>query len=334
MLVAAISRLFGTMRKESMHRMSIEPIRESPMYIPGVGNLRAIASLDGKIAWAGGTEGKIARTEDGGNTWSLCSLPEGKALDVRAICLMGQNIACAMCAGPAEKRLSRIYRTEDGGKIWTEVFCPEGKGIFFNAMAFWNGQEGVVLSDPVDGRFVLFETKDGGSSWNRLKIDSMPIAFPNEGAFAASNSCLAVFGQDHVWFGTGGGESARVFYSSDHGRNWDVAQTPMKIESPTAGIFSLAFLNNKEGIAVGGDYQNKNSFSSHNILGTSDGGKSWQPIDNPDLSKKYLSAVMKTFDGRWAVVDGSCETFNAAVITQNGGYAVGPNSAWAKLKLA
>lgn len=314
-----------------LQKVPLKAIQEKPSHISGVGNLRAIAAIGDRIAWVGGTEGKIAKTENGGNTWSLCSLPYEKELDVRALWLMNSKVACAMCAGPGERKLSRIYRTIDGGKTWTLVLSPEWKGIFFNAMSFWNDREGIVLSDPVDGRFVLFQTHDGGETWKKILPIEMPFALPGETAFAASNSCLIVWGKEHVWFATGGGPMARVFYSTDRGRSWNVATTPMKVNSSSSGIFSLAFLDDQTGIAVGGDHQLKTSFPSPNILVTKDGGRNWQAAYDQALFGKYLSAVSCSGDGTWKVVDASEGLFNALAFTEKTGYVVGPNQAWAKI---
>jgi len=38
-------------------------------------SLRGIYSVDGKIAWASGTEGTVLRTTDGGAHWTKCATP-------------------------------------------------------------------------------------------------------------------------------------------------------------------------------------------------------------------------------------------------------------------
>jgi len=330
-LIGSVSKVRSLWNRSPSETISIQPIQTRPSSINGVGNLRAIAALGEKIAWVGGTEGKIAKTEDGGATWTLCSLPYEKDLDVRALSLMNPKVACAMCAGPGDKKLSRIYRTVDGGRGWNLVLCPDMKGVFFNAMVFWNDRQGIVLSDPVGSRFALFRTENGGETWERIIPIEMPFAMPGENAFAASNSSLAVQGKENVWFATGGGASARVFYSCDGGRSWGVAATPMKINSVSAGIFSLAFLNEKLGIAVGGDHKLKTSFPSPNILITRDGGRNWEIFHDEDLSGKYLSSVAWRSEDSVKVVDGSKEIFNAVAFSETTGWAVGPNQAWAKI---
>jgi photosystem II stability/assembly factor-like uncharacterized protein len=93
----------------------------------------------------------------------------------------------------------------------------------------------VVLSDPVDGKFVLLASMDG-EHWTELPRENMPAAWPREGAFAASNPALCVDGKD-ICFGTGG-PAARLFASHDFGRTWTVAETPIVSGNASSGIFS------------------------------------------------------------------------------------------------
>jgi hypothetical protein len=46
-----------------------------------------------------------------------------------------------------------------------------------------------------------------------------------------------------------------VFRSNDGGVTWKVADTPIMTGVASAGIFSLAFSDEKNGVAVGGDYR-------------------------------------------------------------------------------
>jgi len=65
-----------------------------------------------------------------------------------------------------------------------------------------------------------------------------------------------------------------VFHSSDQGSTWSVASTPVVSGVPSAGIFSIVFLNRNDGFVVGGDYQ-KETEPSANYAWTKDGGKTW-----------------------------------------------------------
>jgi hypothetical protein len=70
-----------------------------------------------------------------------------------------------------------------------------------------------ALRDPVDGKFLLLYTDDG-EHWKELPRHAMPAALLHEGAFAASNSSLALCGDSELVVGTGG-PAARVFHSAD-----------------------------------------------------------------------------------------------------------------------
>ena len=232
-------------------------------------SLRGVSAVNPAVIWASGAGGNYLRTLDGGATWHAAVLPGAAGLDFRSVRALDSGTAWLMSSGPGAK--SRIYRTADGGAHWSPLYTNPDAGGFFDALAFWDARRGVVLGDPVDGRFVILTTGDGGQTWQRRKL---PPALPNEGAFAASNSCLVLRGKREVWFGTGGPSGARVFHSSDGGLHWDVAGTPLRHDGAGAGIFSLDFAPSRHGVAVGGDY-GKPADTTGNVAVTSNGGRAW-----------------------------------------------------------
>ncbi|HLK20529.1 MAG TPA: hypothetical protein VKT81_16350 [Bryobacteraceae bacterium] len=232
-------------------------------------SLRGVSAVNAKVVWASGTGGTYLRSIDDGAIFPAAAVPGAEQLDFRGVWALDERTAYLLSSGEADK--SRIYKTVDGGAHWTLQFTnPDAKG-FFDAIAFWDARHGIVLGDPVDGRFVILTTSDGGEHWMR---QPGPAALAKEGAFAASNSSLVVMGDREAWFASGGPDGARVFHSSDAGVSWTVASTPIRSDSASAGIFSLAFSDAKYGVAVGGDYS-KPSDASHNIAVTNDGGASW-----------------------------------------------------------
>ena len=76
------------------------------------------------------------------------------------------------------------------------------------------------MSDPVDGKFRILSTSDGGRSWKVLPSAGMPAALDGEAGFAASGQCLVSSGPRDVWLATGGGAHARVLHSADRGLTW------------------------------------------------------------------------------------------------------------------
>ena len=243
-------------------------------------SLRGIAAVNDKVAWASGTGGTYLLTVDGGATWTSAQVPGAEELDFRDVHALDARTAWLLSAGPGDK--SRIYRTADGGQSWKLQFTNPDAAGFLDAIAFWDAKRGIVIGDPVAGHFAMFVTVDGGETWRRTPS---PAAFPNEGAFAASGTCLIVSGRRDAWFATGG---ARVFHSTDGGASWTAAQTPIRHDSGSAGIFSVAFRDAKRGVAVGGDYNNPTD-NVHNVAITSDGGRTWtEPGERP---AGYRSAV-------------------------------------------
>jgi photosystem II stability/assembly factor-like uncharacterized protein len=244
-------------------------------------NLRgvsAIAITDPKgipisVVWASGSKGVILRSLDDGETWVHRQVPDGDALDFRGIVAFNASTAYVMSSGEGEK--SRIYKTTDGGEIWNLQYTDKRKEFFLDTIACLSETRCYALGDPINGKFVLLNTADG-EHWNLVPGENMPAALPGEGAFAASNSCLAVSG-DEVFFGTGG-PAARVFHSADLGRTWTAVETPIAHANASSGIFSIT--RRQSGgvmtvVVVGGDYQDPKRASTVAAL-SEDGGKTWK----------------------------------------------------------
>ncbi len=247
---------------------------------------RGISAVSATVAWASGERGTYARTTDGGRTWQAGQVPGAAELDFRDVDAFDANTAYLLSIGEGEK--SRIYKTTDGGASWQLQFKNTRPAAFFDAMAFWDRDHGIAMSDPVDGRFLIITTSDGGATWRETPRDGMPPALQGEGGFAASGTCITVEGKRNVWFGTGGASGARVFRSTDGGRTWSVATTPVT-HGKSAGVFSVAFRDARRGVIVGGDYT-KEGESKNNAAITRDGGRTWAII-NDARPNGYRSGV-------------------------------------------
>jgi photosystem II stability/assembly factor-like uncharacterized protein len=234
--------------------------------------LRGLAVVDANVAWASGTQGTYVRTTDGGITWKSAMVPGAADLDFRDVYAADLRTAFLLSIGEGEK--SRIYRTADGGKTWALRFINHDPRGFLDAIAFWDADHGIAMGDPVDGRFTILTTGDGGLSWKKSLPESMPLAKNGEGAFAASGTCLVVQGDRNAWFATGGAAVSRVFRTADNGQTWTAYETPIPAGKPSAGIFSLAFRDRLHGVAVGGDYKAPEQATSV-VAKTSDGGLTW-----------------------------------------------------------
>jgi photosystem II stability/assembly factor-like uncharacterized protein len=258
--------------------------------------LRGLSAVSARVAWASGSEGTVLRTVDGGATWQQVSPPDTAALQFRDIEAFNAEDAVILSIGPAQE--SRIYVTSDAGEHWTVTFVNDDPNAFYDCMTFLDGRHGLALSDPVDGRFRIIATDDGGRSWQVVQAD-MPPALAGEFAFAASGQCLVSTSGRRAWFATGGGAEARVFRSDDGGETWQVSSTPIR-SGPTAGIFALAFRNPRHGLAVGGDFAVPDQ-APEALASTEDGGVTWELVD--DAPNEYRSGAAWK-NGRVAIVVG------------------------------
>jgi photosystem II stability/assembly factor-like uncharacterized protein len=247
-------------------------------------SLRGISAVSSKVAWASGAKGTVLRTVDGGGHWDKLNLPDAQQLDFRDIQAFSATTAYVLSIGPGEQ--SRIYKTTDAGQHWRAQFINHDPKAFYDCFAFWDQTHGVALSDSVEGKFPLLITSDG-ETWTPLSPRNMPPALPNEGAFAASGTCIATAGKQDVWFATGG-PAARVFHSGDRGRDWTVVNSPLRSGAPPQGIFSIAFRDRKNGVIAGGDYQSPDN-AHGNLATTRDGGAHWELAQAPPAG--YRSAV-------------------------------------------
>jgi len=235
-------------------------------------SFRGLCVVDQNIVWASGSKGTFVLTTDAGKSWHVGQVAGAGKLDFRDVEALDGKTAWLLSIGEGSD--SRIYKTTDGGNRWALQFQNEKPDAFFDALAFWDDQHGVALSDPVDGRFLLVATTNGGGLWEPIKA-KMPPAVSGESAFAASGTCLVAQGQSNVWFATGGAGKGRVFRSIDRGQTWTVSETPVPATTNSAGLFSLAFRDERHGVAVGGDHE-KESETGHNFVVTEDGGATWQ----------------------------------------------------------
>ena len=236
--------------------------------------LRGVSAASDRVVWARGARGTVLRTDDGGASWHTLMVADADTLDFRDVDAIDADTAYLLSIGP--HTASRVYKTTNAGATWTLQFTNEEPKGFFDAMAFWDARRGLVMGDSIEGRFDVLRTMDGGASWTRVKANGLPPALPNEGAFAGSGTNIAVMAGGHAWIGTGAASRSRMLHTSDYGATWTVVETPVAAAA-SAGIFSVAFRDPRNGMTVGGDYR-KERDAVDNAAVTHDGGRTWSRI--------------------------------------------------------
>lgn len=248
--------------------------------------LRGISAVSATVAWASGGQGTVLRTIDGGQTWTSLTVTGASALDFRDVDAINERTAYILSIGIGPQ--SRIYKTSDAGATWTLQFTNEDPKGFYDAMSFWDEAHGLVIGDSIDGQFAILRTDNAGATWTRVPSSVLPPALPNEGAFAASGSNIAVVGSREAWMAMGAAIKSRVLHTRDGGHSWSINDTPLAT-GRSSGSFSIAFRDARHGVIVGGDYS-KEFEAVDNVATTGDGGKTWTLVKERGLSG-FRSAV-------------------------------------------
>lgn len=261
-------------------------------------SLRGLCVFNDQEIWASGSNGTVAHSYDGGNTWRIKQIEGAEELDFRDVEAIEEGTAVVISSGSP----GRIYRTTNGGSRWKLCYENDNPEIFFDSITFWNKQYGVAMSDPIDGRLFLIGTNDGGKNWRPLPPKRMPQLNPGEAGFAASGTNICTLGEKGLAVALANGATdrgtlnSRILYSPDRGNTWSSWQTPIRTNK-TAGIFSTCFIDRNRGCIVGGDFKQPDQTAS-NYAVTSDGGETWATPSPRVPPSGYRSCVAKLNHGK------------------------------------
>lgn len=215
--------------------------------VQSIGSL-AVAKSDPNVVWAGTGEGKIRshislgqgiyRSDDAGRSWKLMGLEKTGRIPRTVIHPADPDVvyACALgtAYGPQPER--GVFRTTDGGRTWEKVLfvdpntgCsdlamdPTNPRILFAGM--WHLEIhtwGRSSGGPGSG---LFMSKDGGTTWTRLRGSQLPTKPVGKVAVAIAPSnpqrvyALIETGDGIPWNGQPT-ESGQLWRSEDGGGTW------------------------------------------------------------------------------------------------------------------
>jgi photosystem II stability/assembly factor-like uncharacterized protein len=230
---------------------------------------RGLSVVDDQVAWVSGSKGYVGRTINGGQSIRMIRIKNFEDKEFRSLYAFDSLTAITANAGSP----AYVLRTTDGGLTWTVVYQNNHKEAFIDGMDFWNNKEGIVYGDPIEGSMLLLRTSDGGVSWQESPRENRPVLKQGEASFAASGTGIRCLEDTKVIIATGG-KVSRLWISHDKAMHWTTIEPPIIQGETMTGIFSVAFLNSKQGIVVGGNYEKQNLQTNH-ILITKNGGKTW-----------------------------------------------------------
>ena len=281
---------------------SLDPRLELEVLTPELldgGSLRGLSVPHPDLVWVSGAGGDLARTVDGGETWTRLAIPGADELDLRMLVAFDAYEAWVGSAGPGDA--SRLFHTDDGGDTWTERLVNEDPEGFWDGLAFWDRERGILVGDPTtdpatgERCMTILVTDDGGATWSRVPGDALPAParsttsggeLLDEYCFAASNRSIALGRAGQAWVATGGG-AARVLRTLDGGASWTVADTPLGQTDGAAGVFAVDVAG---GVlqAVGGKYDAPEA-GELTAASSRDGGRTWNLAEPAPAG--YRSAV-------------------------------------------
>lgn len=262
-------------------------------------SMRGLSIVSDSVAWVSGNNGYVGKSLDGGKSWQWIQPKGYEKLDFRDIEAFDQLKAIVVNAGSP----AYILSTVDGGLTWRETYKNLDSAIFLDGMDFWNANQGIVFGDPILNKMQLLKTEDGGLTWKDISLNLKANLAMGEAGFAASGTSIKTGKNGKVWIATGGSIS-HIYYSPNFGNSWKIYACPILQGESSTGPFSIAFLNDKEGIVVGGNYL-KDKESINNALLTKNGGKTWK---KPQHSVSGYRSAVTYIDKNICVATGSSGT--------------------------
>jgi hypothetical protein len=247
-------------------------------------SLRGLSMPTASVVWASGSNGKVAKSVDGGSTFRWMTVEGYGKRDFRDIEAFDSSTAIIMAVDTP----AIILKTTDGGKTWRKVFEDSRPGMFLDAMDF-SGNNGVVIGDPINGKTFMAVTSDKGDSW--IPKETRDGMMDGEAFFASSGSNIKLLGtkQRSKTLFVSGGIQSRMFF------NGNAIKLPMQSGKNSTGANGLAIHpDQKKGIIIGGDFANdKRSDSAILLFSLYPKVKFSHPV-NPPAGYKSAVAFLST----------------------------------------
>jgi hypothetical protein len=245
-------------------------------------SIRGLSVVDDGTIWVSGSNGMVGKSLDSGKTFVWNVVKGFEKTDFRDIEAFNDTIAIIMGISSP----SYLLRTTDGGANWKIVYENNASAMFLDAMEFLNEKNGIVIGDPIEGKFFIARTFDGGITWKNTTSPNLPSADSGEACFASSGTNIRKLNQQAAIFVSGG-------YSSHLLIGAKKILLPFVQGKQTAGANSVALKNSNMFIVVGGDFTTQDS-STNNCFITNNAGKGWvSPLTPPHGYRSCIEWIGK-----------------------------------------
>ena len=217
-LAAALAR---SSRASPSPRDEPAPVEDRAASTPSAGRWRLQATFPGQLSSvscgdastcvAGGASGYVARSSDGGGSWTqtrIVSLASG----IRAVSCVGTACLAVGQGGTAG--------TQDGGRTWVERAAPPLGRI--EALSCSTAENCVVVGAPTPESFLepaAAWTADAGRTWTQVELPLEEV--PSLGSVGCAGELCVATGSYFIGYPRPYFESA-LLQSTDGGRSWSI----------------------------------------------------------------------------------------------------------------
>ncbi|MBT8295747.1 MAG: oxidoreductase, partial [Gramella sp.] len=131
-------------------------------------SIRAIELMGNNLAFAA-NNGTYGLYDPSRNTWKLNTRKLDTIIpEFRAVASTSNDFFMLSVANPA-----LLFKTGDTGSMEL-VYREDDEKVFYDAMIFWNDNEGIAMGDPTDGCISIIVTRNGGNSWRKIDCKDLP----------------------------------------------------------------------------------------------------------------------------------------------------------------
>lgn len=223
-------------------------------------------------------DGAIYRSGSGGRSWTQLFRADGVELSHIKIAgapgteAAGTPAALFATGQTHGDRKPVLVASADGGETWVSA-GPQGlpedaaRAWPYLNFTFLSREAGFAVPDPDttsggfgDARASLLATHDSGRHWEALPL---PAGFHTSGG-------ISFVTPDRGFITAFGPEGSQILATADGGRTWKAVYTSK------VGLYSLQFLDGKQGFAGGGNAPKYGIEPFQYLLSTRDGGATWE----------------------------------------------------------
>ena len=247
---------------------------------------KSIFVVDDNTVWVGSGEGKVAVSENAGETWQV-STPGGRSanLDIRQIVAYDNRHAFLLSSGRGER--SRLMRTRNAGYSWRQLYRANGDEYLHCFDIIPDGESWVLGEAILDDWHVVRSSNTNHWISSRSGFAERSLM----GESASDDGNCVTFANNFWAMGTKDAEYARLVYKSARALRFQVVNTPLTGGAGN-GIHVVYPLGNNDILIAGGAEQGPPEFYRYT-------NGNFTELNSPPLEGPLIQMVVT---GSWTLV--------------------------------